>query len=440
MELLELVASLEKQIATQRSDLINAASNLESAAVYRTSLEDKIEILNQTVTDQTDQARIPSLQERFEEMEMIVVELARRAESAETSLSLLIDLGTKQHEVQDGRIIPSESAQSHPFSAAPIFQIGELNSDSDGFPESQRYSDISSRSKAEFRVFPPVGPMGITSVSSDENVTSSDFHLSITSRQEYADNPSMVRHEEEYFDSHEIVGHSTVTGTDNKGVMKKSSGARKSLKAFSKSSSTIITEKPCPHSMKSREIKSNASRSTIDFTPTTVSRSRNVSLGSEYGSYIREVQRTLPNYPVMKCTPSILREKSNFTGLKSQSARGYQSSSSSKVRDSPQGQNNSGAAKNLTRTRNPSTLYYDLSRGEGAPTINSATFHQRQASPYRPRNVASSIKVENYTSTPSMKLSTRGATTTPTVIKRAGRHKLQVRNILEVPKRFLHSV
>ena len=95
------------------------------------------------------------------------------------------------------------------------------------------------------------------------------------------------------------------------------------------------------------------------------------------------------------------------------------------VRDTPR-QKSSSVKMNLTGTRNSSTLYYDLGRGESAPTINLATFHPRQASPYRPRSAVSSTALDSYISTPFMNSPARGAATTPTVTERAGRHKLQV--------------
>lgn len=355
------------------------------------------------------------------------MELARRAESAENSLSLLIDSGTKQLEVRDGRIMPSESATLHPLRSTSAPSTSELNSDFNGSTESQRSSSahVPTRPKVDFKVFPPVGSEGMSYELGSEDITSSDFHRSINSRQEYADKLSMIRHKDEYLYPHENISHSTVTDIDNRG-MKKSSGARKSVKTNTKSKSTgskstVLKEKTCPNAVKGRAKNISAPRNIVDLTPRTASQSRNVSLGSEYGSYIREVKSALPNNPVTKCTSSILREKNKSLGRKSPFVQGYKSPSVSKVRDPPK-QKISSVTKNLTGTRNTSTLYYDSGRGEGATTINLATFHPRQPSPYRPSSAASS-----YMSTPLMKSSARGAATTPAVSDRAGRHKLQVR-------------
>ena len=398
--------------------------------MYRASLENKIDILNQTVIDQTDRARIPSLQGRFEEMEVIVVELARRAESAETSLSLLIDAGTKQHEVLEGRVMPSESAPSHPSTAAPIHQIGDFNSDYNGLAQSQRYSSNTTRSKVEFNVFPPDGPEGISIESCDKDSTSSEFYRSINSRQAYKENLSAIRNKAEFMFPHESVGQRRVTGTVN-GVTKKSSAVRKLVKATSKSKSigstiTAPKVKSCPHKIDSRVKDCNASRTAIELTPRTISRSRNVSLGSDYGNYIREEKSALPKNSMKKCTPSVLREKNRPLGHKSRSVPGFESSPSPSM--DTQRQRNSNATRNLVETRKPSTKHYDLGRGDGAPMINLATFHPRQqASPYRSRSAAPSTVLERYISTPIMKSSARGAATTPSVIERAGRHELQVR-------------
>ena len=424
-----MAASLENQIATQRIDLIKAASDLDAAVVCRTSLENKIEILNQTVIDQTDRAKIPSLQERFEEMELIVVELARRAESAETSLSLLIDSGTKQHEVLEERIMPSESAPSHPSTAASIHQIGDFNSDFNGLAESQRYSSNPTRSKVEFNVFPSVGSEGISSESCDQDLASSEYYRSINSRQTYTEDLSANRHKEKFLFPHESVGHRRVTGTDN-GVTKKSSAGRKFIKASSKSksigsTSTASKVKSCPHMIDSRGKDCNASRTAVELsTPRTASQSRNASLGSDYGNYIREVKSVLPSNSMKKCTPSVLREKNSSLGHKSRSIPRFESSPSP-ARD-PHRQRHSNATRNVVETKKTSTKHYDLGRGDGAPMINLAAFHTRQASPYRSRSAAPSTVLERYISTPIMKSSARGAATTPSVIERAGRHKLQV--------------
>jgi hypothetical protein len=363
-------------------------------------------------------------------MEVIVVELARRAESAETSLSLLIDSRTKQFEVPDGCIMPYESATSHPLRSTSASSTSELNSDFNGLAESQRCSSVHvpTRPKVDFKVFPPVGSEGMSYELGGEDVTSSDFHRSMNSRQEYTDNISMIRHKDKYLYPHENISHSTVTDIDNRG-MKKSSGARKSVKTNTKSKSTgskcaVLKEKTCPNTVKGKAKIVSAPRNVVDLTPRTASQSRNVSLGSEYGSCIREVKSALPNNPVTKCTSSTLREKNKSLRRKSQFVQGYQSPSVSKVRD-PQRQKIFNVTKNLTGTRNTSTLYYDSGRGEGATTINLATFHPRQPSPYRPCSAASS-----YISTPIMKSSARGAATTPAVTERAGRHKLQVRTTI----------
>ena len=379
--------------------------------------------------DQTDRAKIPSLQERFEEMEVIVVELARRAESAETSLSLLIDSGTKQHEVLEERIMPSESAPSHPSTAASIHQIGDFNSDFNGLAESQRYSSNPTRSKVEFHVFPSVGSEGISTGSCDQDLASSEYYRSINSRQNYTEDLSAIRKKEEFMFPHGSVGHRRVTGTDN-GVTKKSPAVRKLVKASSKSkslksTSTASRVKSCPHMIDSRGKDCNASRTATELTPRTASQSRNGSLGSDYGHYIREVKSTQPNNSTKKCTPSVLREKNSSLGHKSRSVPRFESSPSP-ARD-PQRQRHSNATRNLVETRKPSTKHYDLGRGDGAPMINLASLHPRQASPYRSRTAASSTVLERYISTPIIKPSARGAATTPSVIERAGRHKLQVR-------------
>jgi hypothetical protein len=406
------------------------------------TLEDRIEVLNQTAAEQTEQAKIPSLQERFEEMEVIVVELARRAESAENSLSLLIDSGTKQFEVPDGCIMPSESASSHPLRSTSAPSTSKLNSDFNGLAESRRCSNVlvPTRPKVDFKVFPPVGSDGMSSELAGEDVISSDFHRSMNSRQEYTDNLSMIRHNDEYLYPHENISHSTVTDIDNSG-MKKSSGARKLVKTNTKSKSTgsksmVLKEKTCPNTVKGKAKSFSVPRNVVDLTPRTASQSRNVSLGSEYGSYIREAKSTLPNNPVTKCNSSIRREKNKSLGRKSQFVQGYQSPSVSKVRD-PSKQKISGVTKNLTGTRNTSTLYYDSGRGDGASTINLATFHPRQPSPYRPSSAASS-----YISIPLMKSSARGAATTPAVTERerAGRHKLQVRIIIFDTFHIVYSI
>lgn len=421
------MASLQKQVAIQRNEFIKAASDLETAAIHRATSEDRTEVLNRTAAEQTNQAKIPSLQERFEEMEVIVVELARRAESAETSLSLLIDSGTKQFEVPDGRIMPSESAASYPLRSTSAPSTSELNSDFNRMTESERCSNVHvpTRPKVDFKVFPPVGSDGLSYESGGEDITSSDFHRSMNSRQEYTDNLSMIKHKDKHLHPHENVSHSTVTDIDNRG-MKKSSGARILVKANSKSKitgskSTVLREKTCPNTVKGKAKIVSAPRNIVDLTPRTSSQSRNVSLGSEYGSYIRDVKSAHPNNPVTKCTSSMLQEKNRSLGRKSPFVQGYQSPSVSKGRDPPK-QKNSSSTKNLTGTRNASTLYYDLGRGEGAATINLATFHPRQLSLYRPSSAASS-----YISTPRMKTSARGAATTPAVSDRSGRHKLQVR-------------
>ena len=380
--------------------------------------------------DQTERARIPSLQERFEEMELIVVELARRAESAEASLSLLIDSGTKQHEVLEGQIMPSESAPPHPSTAAPIHQIGDFNSDCNGLAQSQRYSSNTTRSKVEFNVFPPDGPEGISTESCDKDLALSEFYRSINSRQAYTEILSANRNKAELMSPHEGVGHRRVTGTDN-GVTKKSPAVRKLVKATSKSKSigstiTASKVKSCPPKIDSMGKDCDTSRTAIELTPRTISHRRNVSLGSDYGNYIREVKSALPNNSMKKCTPSVLREKNRPLGHKSRSVPRFESSPSPSM--DTQRQRNSNATRNLVETRKSSTKHYDLGRGDGAPMINLATFHPRQqASPYRSRSAAPSSVLERYISTPIMKSSARGATTTPSVIERAGRHKLQVR-------------
>jgi hypothetical protein len=373
-------------------------------------------------------------------MEVIVVELARRAESAENSLSLLIDSGTKPFEVADGCIMPSESATSHPLRSTSAPSTSELNSDFKGLTESQRSSNVHvpTRPKVDFKVFPPVGSEGMSYELGGEDITSSDFHRSMNSRQEYTDNLSMIRHKDEYLYPHENISHSTVTDIDSRG-MKKSSGARKSVKTNTKSMSTgskctVLKEKTCPNTVKGKAKIVSAPRNLVDLIPRTASQSRNVSLGSEYGSYTRIVKSALPNNPVTKCTSSTQRERNKSFGRKSQFVQGYQSSSVSIVRDPPK-QKISGVTKNLTGTRNTSTRYYDSGRGEGAATINLATFHPRQPSPYRPSSAASS-----YISTLLLKSSARGAATTPAVTERPGRHKLQVRITIFYTFHIIYSI
>ena len=368
------------------------------------------------------------------------MELARRAESAETSLSLLIDSGTKQFEEPDGRIMPYELAASNPLRSTSAPSTSELNSDFNGLTEFKRCSNVHvpTRPKVDFKVFPAVGSEGMSYELDGEDITSSDFNRSMNSRQEYIDNLSMIRHKDEYLYPHENISHSTVTDIDNRG-MKKSSGAKKSVKTNTKSrsmgsKSTVLKEKTCTNTVKGKAKNVSAPHNIVDVTSRTASQSRNVSLGSEYGSYIREIKSALPNNHVTKCTSSILREKNKSFGRKSQSVQGYQSPSVNKVRDPPK-QKISSSTKNLTGTRNTSTLYYDSGRGEGATTINLATFHPRQASPFRPSSAASS-----YISTPLMKSSARGAATTPAGSDRAGRHKLQVRIIIFYTFHIVYSI
>ena len=98
IELMDFIDALEKQISSQRSDLAVAGTDLQAAAVHRTSLERRIEDLTRRASA-PDSAALAhaasssSLQARFDEMESIAVELTHRAESAESTLKMLMAAG-----------------------------------------------------------------------------------------------------------------------------------------------------------------------------------------------------------------------------------------------------------------------------------------------------------------------------------------------------------
>ena len=92
---MEFIASLEKQISSQRSDLAMAGADMHAASAYRASLERRIEDLTRRADgpEATRTVTVPSsssLQARCDEMEGIALELTHRAESAENSLKMLM--------------------------------------------------------------------------------------------------------------------------------------------------------------------------------------------------------------------------------------------------------------------------------------------------------------------------------------------------------------
>lgn len=117
-DLMEFVASLEKQISSQRSDLSSALADLQAASAQRVSLEQQVQFLVKAAAQKqsailvnTAATSASALQARFNEMEGIAVELSHRAESAENSLKILMDAGSVRLESTDQirSLLPGDS-------------------------------------------------------------------------------------------------------------------------------------------------------------------------------------------------------------------------------------------------------------------------------------------------------------------------------------------
>jgi hypothetical protein len=420
-ELTEIITTLEKQLSSQRIELLAVGD-------HRSALEHTVIDLTRKIHDPAS-----SIQDRFDKMEKMATELTRRAESAEDTLRTLMDVGA-DFEIPRGR---STDPEAHDASLIGIAGVRTIDSTHDG----------PIRTRVDFTKF--TSEYGIQ-IQNPSETSMLDLRRSNESGPKYFEELPRNQNPIQEFGSIEKFTHYAVRPEEMK-QLNIPPAAKKSVKSKSKPKSvTTRSAAPkegtavTPSSVKRSKI-SNPPRITSEnvhsksaATARKNSRNQNLSLGSEYGNHMESkfqpkklpIARSVPPTPPSE-KPRLVRCSSQpvLQGRSSQYGRNdaYVPPTSS-VRPAISSRTPTQTKKEKTVIEKNSSMNFE-NNGNGSRTPGKSG-HQVI------NQISSATRLGLKKNRPGVPKPGRGVGSSSVISDITGRYKLQVRHIFKCNRTY----